>query len=34
LARVARNPRDLISIPKILWRRAIDRSRQGMKSRA
>jgi transcriptional regulator GlxA family with amidase domain len=29
LARLARNPRDLISIPKILWDRAIDRSRRG-----
>jgi hypothetical protein len=28
LARNARNPRDLISVPKILWRRAIDRSRR------
>jgi transcriptional regulator GlxA family with amidase domain len=27
LARLARNPQDIISIPKILWRRAIDRSR-------
>ena len=29
LARLARNPHDLISIPKILWHRAIDRSRRG-----
>ena len=29
LARLARNPQDLISIPKILWHRAIDRSRRG-----
>jgi transcriptional regulator GlxA family with amidase domain len=28
LGRLARNPRDFISIPKILWRRAIDRSRK------
>jgi transcriptional regulator GlxA family with amidase domain len=34
LARLAQNPRDLISVPQILWRRAIDRSRQAMKSRA
>jgi transcriptional regulator GlxA family with amidase domain len=27
LARDARNPRDFISVPKILWRRAIERSR-------
>ena len=28
LARLAKNPRDLISIPQILWRRAISRSRK------
>ena len=33
LARHARNPRDLISVPKILWRRAIDRSRRAAKAR-
>jgi hypothetical protein len=27
LARDARNPMDLISIPKVLWRRAIDKAR-------
>jgi transcriptional regulator GlxA family with amidase domain len=27
LARDARNPQDLVSIPKILWRRAIDKAR-------
>jgi len=32
LTRLARNPRDLISAPKIVWRRAIDRSRQAMRS--
>lgn len=30
LARDARTPRDLISIPKILWRRAIDKARMAM----
>ena len=34
LARLARNPRDFISVPKILWRQAIDRSRRAMKTRA
>jgi hypothetical protein len=34
LARRARNPRDLISVPKILWRQAIDRSRRAMKAGA
>ncbi len=29
LGRLARNPQDLISVPKILWHRAIDRSRGG-----
>lgn len=29
LARLAKNPRDFISIPKILWRRAISRGRKG-----
>jgi transcriptional regulator GlxA family with amidase domain len=29
LARLARNPQDLISIPKVLWHRAIHRSRDG-----
>jgi transcriptional regulator GlxA family with amidase domain len=29
MAQLAKNPRDFISIPKILWRRAIDRSRKG-----
>jgi transcriptional regulator GlxA family with amidase domain len=29
LGRLARNPQDLISIPRILWHRAIDRSRGG-----
>lgn len=29
LARLARNPRNAISTPAILWRRAIDRSRRG-----
>jgi hypothetical protein len=33
LAHLARNPRDLISVPKLLWHRAIDRSRQALKSR-
>jgi transcriptional regulator GlxA family with amidase domain len=33
-ARLARNPRDVISMPKILWRQAIDRSRRAMKARA
>jgi len=33
LARHARNPRDLISVPKILWRRAIDRSRRAARAR-
>lgn len=28
LARLGKNPRDFVSIPKILWRRAIDRSRK------
>lgn len=28
LARLAKNPRDLVSIPQILWRRAISRSRK------
>jgi transcriptional regulator GlxA family with amidase domain len=28
LARLARNPRNLISVPKILWHRAIERSRR------
>jgi transcriptional regulator GlxA family with amidase domain len=32
LARLARNRRDLISVPKILWHRAIDRSRRAMTS--
>lgn len=27
LERDARNPQDLVSIPKILWRRAIDKAR-------
>jgi hypothetical protein len=34
LARLARNPRDFISVPKIVWRRAIDRSRKLIHSRA
>lgn len=34
LTRLARNPRDFVSVPKILWRLAIDRSRQAMKPRA
>ena len=34
LARLARNPRDFISAPKILWRQAIDRSRRAMKAGA
>ena len=34
LARLARNPRDIISVPKIVWRRAIDRSRKLIQSRA
>ena len=34
LARLARNPRDFISVPKIVWRRAIDRSRKLIQSRA
>jgi transcriptional regulator GlxA family with amidase domain len=34
LARLARNPRDVVSVPKILWRQAIDRSRRAMKARA
>jgi transcriptional regulator GlxA family with amidase domain len=34
LARLARNRRNIVSVPKILWRRAIDRSRQAMKSHA
>ena len=34
LARLARNSRDFISVPKILWRQAIDRSRRAMKTRA
>jgi transcriptional regulator GlxA family with amidase domain len=28
MARLAKNPRDYVSVPKILWRRAIDRSRK------
>jgi hypothetical protein len=27
-AELARNPRDFVSVPKILWRRAIDRGRR------
>ena len=34
LARLARNPRDFVSVPKILWRQAIDRSRRAMKAGA
>lgn len=34
LARLAWNPRDFISVPKILWHQAIDRSRRVIKSRA
>jgi transcriptional regulator GlxA family with amidase domain len=34
MARLAKNPRDYISVPKILWRRAIDRSRKAKQSRA
>jgi transcriptional regulator GlxA family with amidase domain len=34
MARLAKNPRDYISVPKILWRRAIDRSRKVKQGRA
>lgn len=34
LSRLARNPRDFISVPKMLWRQAIDRSRRAMKTGA
>lgn len=30
LARLARNPRDFVSIPKILWRQAVDRGRRAI----
>lgn len=28
MARLSKNPRDYVSVPKVLWRRAIDRSRR------
>ena len=33
LARFGKNPRNIVSIPKILWRRAIDRSRKARPGR-
>jgi transcriptional regulator GlxA family with amidase domain len=34
LTRLAQNPRDLISVPKILWRQAIERARKITRTRA